>query len=273
MDREIIMIGLNLGCGRATFPTTRENPFTNHLLYAIEGGMPQALDNSVDWINIDRVSGPGVQETINLFRYPFIRSTTGKPFDDNSIDMIWLSHIVEHIPHAIKLSDYAGGGGGLEMHRTMYDRDGDGWFAFHYECWRILKPGGRLAVLYPYAMSAAGIADPTHTRYVMPASFSYFIPNPDAPFDYGTPFQFKMITTEDDPTATASGLMRITNDGMEMQAAIDAQQTILDGLAPYHPKRRELEGQIGAARAYLNGYAIRHFGQLEEGFYVFQAIK
>jgi len=72
----------------------------------------------------------------------------------------------------------------------------DGWYAFFYEAWRILKPGGVLHIIAPYGWSAGAMHDPTHTRLVGLGSFSYFVPNPNAPFDYQIPAQFEMTTNE-----------------------------------------------------------------------------
>lgn len=267
------MRGLNIGCGRATFPTTKDNPFTAHLLYAIKAGCPAALDSGAEWVNIDRVAGPGIQEVVNVFRYPFLRASDGKPFDDNSFDVIWMSHIIEHIPHAIRLSDYAGGGGGIETHRKMEANDGDGWFSFFFECWRILKPNGRMAVLFPYGPSVAGMSDPTHTRYILPASFSYFQPNPEAPFNYDLPLRFRQVTESEDVSLPPSGLLKIINETFEIRQKIDELEEQYQSVAPDDPRRKSAREFLDDQHALAEKYMYRHFNQVEDSFFVFEAVK
>ena len=68
------------------------------------------------------------------------------PFDDNSVDFVLCSHILEHIRNYIPLMK--------EIHR-------------------VLKPGGILHIRVPEFPCAAAIADPTHVRYFCPESFTY----------------------------------------------------------------------------------------------------
>lgn len=174
---------LNLGCGRAHLPTTPDNPFTAHQGYALDRLIPSAYAADAGWVNVDREDLPGVHEVVDLFCYPWVRQRNGNPWNDNSVDEIFCSHIVEHIPHGATLGPIAG-------KDLRHAAELDGWYAFFQEAWRILKPGGRIVIVAPYAWSGAGITDPTHHRMVMPESWSYFIPNPDAPFDYQIPARF-----------------------------------------------------------------------------------
>jgi len=57
------------------------------------------------------------------------------PFEDFSVDEIYCSHIIEHL------------------------KDPQ---AFLWECWRVLKPRGKLVILYPYAFSEYGVGNPDH---------------------------------------------------------------------------------------------------------------
>jgi SAM-dependent methyltransferase len=59
------------------------------------------------------------------------------PFKDESIDAIYSSHFVEHLD-------------GIERMKFMD------------ECYRILKPGGRMRLLHPYYKSVRAVQDPTH---------------------------------------------------------------------------------------------------------------
>lgn len=174
---------LNLGCGRLTLPLVRGAE--KH------GEHTKDLPDTVyepGWVNVDKFAMPGVQEVVDLFRYPWVRASNGSPWNDSSVDEIWCSHLVEHIPHEARVA-----GGLPPALRDEYQvlaGDLDGFFVFFYECWRVLKPGGTLYVSAPYGPSLAGITDPTHTRYMTPGTFDYMVPNPNAPFDYHLPMVF-----------------------------------------------------------------------------------
>lgn len=181
-------IYLNLGAGRMILPTSHDNPMVAHVVDTLITTCPEAFDESARWINVDRVAGPGITEQFDLFTYPWVRATNGSPFSDNSIDGILCSHIVEHIPHEAKLA--VGAGAFKDLVKVAAH---DGWYAFFYEAWRILKPGGLMHIIAPYAFSIGAMADPTHCRLVLPGSFSYFSPNPNAPFDYDLPMRFEAV--------------------------------------------------------------------------------
>ena len=170
---------LNLGCGRALLPTNGSNPYTTHLTQYLP---PSAYTEK--WVNVDKVLLSGIDEVCDLFAYPWVRGN-GNPWSDDSADEIWASHLIEHIPHEAKLIPGAD--------RTLKKAAQiDGWFAWFYEAWRILKPDGLLHLVIPWPMGRPGMADPTHRRYVHPGAFSYFSPNPDAPFDYQIPIRFEL---------------------------------------------------------------------------------
>jgi SAM-dependent methyltransferase len=164
---------LNLGCGRVILPA----PKPAH--YAL-------IDNITEyalWHNVDRNPQPGVDEVVDIFRYPF-------PWADNSFDGALCAHLCEHIPHEI-------GTGGAFENIAGYDRLvtrwseleqlQDGWYAFFSELHRVLTPGSIIHILSPYAWSSGAITDPSHTRLLTPDSFQHSMqPNPDAPFAYAT---------------------------------------------------------------------------------------
>jgi len=180
---------LNLGCGRIIFPLDKEkpNPFPEHL-----ANLPDSCYEP-GWVNVDKYPNPGVNETIDLFRFPWIRSSNGNPFNDNSVDEIWASHIIEHIPHQVALVDGTPPNMTREYSRLINNLDG--FFVFFAECYRLLKPGGIVHIRCPFGLSVGGIADPTHTRYLVPATFSYLAANgrDTAPFDYHLPMNFEMV--------------------------------------------------------------------------------
>ena len=177
---------LNLGCGRVIFPLERgaPSPYPAHL-----DPLPD-ICYEPGWINVDRFSMAGVNEQIDLFAFPWLRSSNGSPWNDDAADAIYCSHLVEHVPHQVRLARALP----ARWHRLYDERvqNLDGWFVFFAECWRILKPDGLLYVRAPFAASNAALSAPTHTRYVTPGTFSYLTgDNPDAPFDYHAPLKFE----------------------------------------------------------------------------------
>lgn len=176
---------LNLGCGRAQLPTVRGSQFHWH----IEHYLPDsAYDTDAGWVNVDAVPQDGVDQVVDIFTYPW-------PFADNSVDEIWCSHIVEHIPHEVRFGPTIVGGIGYAPSDELYRAaKSDGFYAFFYEVWRVLKPDGLIHVVCPYAFSVGGMSDPQHRRYITTATFGYLAPQGDsAPFDYQIPLAFEAI--------------------------------------------------------------------------------
>jgi hypothetical protein len=153
---------LNLGCGRTHLPS--EKPVGH-----------EAVDDAVYayplWVNVDKVEGVGADKVFDLFTYPW-------PLEDNSFDGALLAHILEHVPHEIRLSD----------ERWLYPMDHgmgytrrakellslqDGWYAFWSELYRVLTPGALVHVVSPYGFSDGGITDPSHTRYLTMNTFTH----------------------------------------------------------------------------------------------------
>lgn len=175
---------LNLGAGRVIFPADRENPPV-HLLPLPESAYEPG------WVNVDRVAGPGIQEVLDLFAFPWVRSSNGNPFNDDSVDAIYASHLVEHIPHRVGIS--AGAPPAVAGRYMALCERLDGWFVFFYECWRVLRPGGTMHVVAPFGHSVGGMTDPSHTRYILPGTFQYLqMSEPGAPFDYKVPCAFEL---------------------------------------------------------------------------------
>lgn len=219
---------LNLGCGRAQFPTTEDNPFTHHLNAYLPDS---AFDDEAGWLNVDSKPVLGVQAIVNLFAYPWMRSN-GNPFSSDSVDEIWASHIVEHIPHEACLLP-----GASHFPDLIKSAEIDGWYAFFYECWRVLKPGGVLHIVCPTAFSTSGVGDPQHRRLVVPASFSYFKRNPDAPFDYGLPYEFE---------AQNDAMMGLIDDALEMYKALQIEADIAKKTALLHQLQAYITTHINA---------------------------
>jgi predicted SAM-dependent methyltransferase len=83
------------------------------------------------------------------------------PLRNNSVDVVWLRHVVEHIRNLTELME---------------------------EVYRISRPGGAVEVVVPYYTSRGAFRDPTHVRYITEDTFQYFEP----PTDYGIRTNFKI---------------------------------------------------------------------------------
>ena len=99
---------------------------------------------------VDLVQCPGVDLVLDLFKFPW-------PWPDNSVDEVFSSHFIEHIPHACACSaDHI-----------------DPFLKFLDEVWRILKPGGKATLIGPYYTSMGAWQDPTHARALSDGTAAY----------------------------------------------------------------------------------------------------
>ena len=87
-----------------------------------------------DWINVDITEPCNVKADIR----------EGLPFEDREFDLIWASHILEHIPDLRKIQ---------------------------CELARVMKPNGVLKIIVPYYLSPDAWGDPTHCRAFSEESF------------------------------------------------------------------------------------------------------
>jgi SAM-dependent methyltransferase len=92
------------------------------------------------FLNVDRAAGPGVDALCDLERELL-------PFASDSVDCVLASHVLEHITHLVPLM--------REIHR-------------------VLKPGGHVIAVTPYASSNDAWEDPTHVRAFSEGSWMYF---------------------------------------------------------------------------------------------------
>jgi predicted SAM-dependent methyltransferase len=81
-------------------------------------------------IGVDIAKCEGVDKIHDLTKFPY-------PFKDESVDAIFTSHFIEHL-------------------------DGTERIKFFNECYRILKPGGKMRHMHPYYKSVRAVQDPTH---------------------------------------------------------------------------------------------------------------
>lgn len=97
------------------------------------------------FLGIDRRSLPGVDIVHDLEVFPW-------PIPDDIVLIAIGSHIIEHIKPWLSIE-------------------------FMDEIWRIMKPGGELALATPYAGSPGYWQDPTHCNPCNEATWQYFDPD------------------------------------------------------------------------------------------------
>jgi SAM-dependent methyltransferase len=92
-------------------------------------------------VGVDSLKLPAVDVVHNLSQFPW-------PFNDNSADLIFANHFMEHSDDFVKTME---------------------------EVYRILKPGGRLVMQVPYFRAVDAVNDPTHKRFFSSHTLDYFI--------------------------------------------------------------------------------------------------
>lgn len=118
---------------------------------------PRKID---DFLGIDKVKLPSVDIVHDLNIIPY-------PFEDNQIDEIFCSHILEHL---------------TDFNRVME------------ELYRICKSGAIIKVRGPYYKSHLAYGDSTHKHFFTENSFNYF--NDAHPFNYYSTARFEVIKKE-----------------------------------------------------------------------------
>lgn len=106
------------------------------------------------WVNLDLNHGEGLWRRF--------AEQTPWPTEDDSVDAILASHVMEHIPAGQPRIDVMN------------------------EAHRVLKPGGHFEIRVPLMIGTwHAIADPTHVSFWVPESFGYFDGNQHYDADYG----------------------------------------------------------------------------------------
>jgi len=172
---------LNLGSGRTKFPGPRPD---HHSL------IDEALYAYPSWLNVSKNASEEPDCVMDLFAYPW-------PLESNSYDGALCAHLCEHIPHEIEVvhEEFLHGTyidkafdqivKERNLHAALKKKYQDGWFAFFSELHRVLTPGAQVHIISPFAWSQGAMHDPTHTRYLLPETFSHSMrPDPNAPFEY-----------------------------------------------------------------------------------------
>lgn len=108
----------------------------------------------------------------DLFEYPW-------PIKTSSVQEVFCSHFVEHIPHD----------------RPGWDKDG--FFLFFEEVQRICREGAQVQVIHPYGKNSRAIWDPTHQRSIHETTWSYLDPawrQANKLDHYNTTCDFEVVT-------------------------------------------------------------------------------
>ena len=89
------------------------------------------------------------------------------PFEDNEFDVVYSSHVIEHVPDVIGMVE--------ELHR-------------------VTKPGGVIKILTPHYTNPDWSNDPTHRNHFNSYSFNSFIPDKQV-FDFYTRATLRPLKT------------------------------------------------------------------------------
>ena len=132
-----------------------------------------------EWVGLDLRPLPGVDIAHDVQMYPW-------PLPDESCIRVVCSHLVEHIPPhppdprirglvslmiekgLISEDDAAALG--------EWNDDMPRFIRFMDEIWRIMKPGGQLAIVCPHGYSGGQLQDPSHVNSNSEATWAYFDP-------------------------------------------------------------------------------------------------
>lgn len=120
-------------------------------------------DYRAGWANVEhpkqkKTAKADIWHDLNKFPYPF---------KDNSADEILMSHVFEHLNDHIRVID---------------------------ECWRVLKPTGKLTIQVPHSSYYAAWGDLTHTHAFTSSSLHGFIYGSD--FNYYSDKKWDMLSTK-----------------------------------------------------------------------------
>jgi SAM-dependent methyltransferase len=107
-------------------------------------------------IGLDRNARTRADVLADLDRPPY-------PFADGSFDEVRATHVIEHVADVM---------------------------AFVEECWRLLRPGGRLHIATPHYTDFSSFCDPTHRWHLNSYSLRYFGAD-DAGYGYYTHARFR----------------------------------------------------------------------------------
>lgn len=214
---------LNLGSGRTKFP----GPRPDH-----HGLVPEGIYSWPKWLNISRNASEEPDCVMDLFTYPW-------PLESNTYEGALLSHLAEHVSHDINVHEpdpckYGDDDASLIAYMRDFKRSQavkqelkakyqDGHYAFWSELYRVLKPGAMVHILSPHAYSHGANFDPSHTRYLLPDTFTHSMkPDENAPFEYAASLHFEMRDYRPALSHRFAHLVPLATDSPEVQQAKNA---------------------------------------------------
>ena len=109
------------------------------------------------YVNCDVVPSIQADKYFNLDSVPY-------PFESGSVDEIYMDNVLEHLTNIPAIME--------ELHR-------------------LLRSGGRLRVIVPYAKSDWAFQDPTHLHFFTERTMDYFTEG--HPFNFYSKAKFKLI--------------------------------------------------------------------------------
>ncbi len=89
-------------------------------------------------VDILKLDGVDIVHNLTIFPYPF---------EDNSVDEIWMDNVLEHLPNPMRVVE---------------------------ELWRISKNATKITIAVPYFRSHYAYIDPTHVNFFGVNWFNYF---------------------------------------------------------------------------------------------------
>jgi len=129
-------------------------------------------------VDFRKVSGVDIVQDLTMFPW--------KPLPDKCADVIYSSHLLEHINPASTDPRLAGLLDLLKVKRLITQKEVDTYIGeyrylgglgrFFNEVWRILKPGGQFISTFPYAGSPGYWQDFTHICPISHVTLAYFDP-------------------------------------------------------------------------------------------------
>jgi len=109
------------------------------------------------YVNCDVVATVRADRYFDLNTFPY-------PFADGSADEIFMDNVMEHLDDVVRVM--------TELHR-------------------ILRPGGVLRIIVPYAKTDWAFQDPTHKHFFTERSMDYF--TAENPYSFYLPCRFKVL--------------------------------------------------------------------------------
>ena len=166
-----------------------------------------------DWINLDFVALKGVDVVANLDTC----AEVPLPFEDNSIEEFYGSHLIEHIQHTLPMMQ--------ELHR-------------------IAKPGAKANFRLPYGSSDDAFEDPTHVKQYFLQSFSYFSQPYYWRADYGYRGDWntdKIVLLVSEEKYQHQSFQQIYEDVMTKRNVVREMVVELTAIKPIREAKKELQ--------------------------------